>query len=99
MVWSRGVIVLHGYEQLVEPLVALVPVRPVAGQPRSRLPERLRLKVTQAGGCPSTARDEPGLLQHLEMPRDGRLRHPERRGELRDVRVSLGQPREDRAAG
>ena len=40
-------IALQRREQRVEPIVGLVPVLPVAGQPRGRLPQRLRLEVAE----------------------------------------------------
>src|SRR5258706_12128951 len=89
--------ILYVREQRVEAVVAFVPVVTVAGQPHSRLAERLRLEMAEARGRPAVARDEPGLLEHLEMLGDSRLRHRKRRGKLGDGCVTLGQPREDRA--
>jgi hypothetical protein len=53
--------------------------------------------MAEAGGGAAAARDEPGLLQHLEVAGDGRLRHAEGGGELGDGGVSLPQPRQDGA--
>src|SRR3990172_7174102 len=62
-------------EEPVEPLVALVPVRLVAGQPLRGLAQRLGLEVAEAGGGPPVAGDEAGSLEDLEVPRDRRVRH------------------------
>src|SRR5215475_80940 len=87
---------LQRREQLVEPLVALLPEPPVAGQPGGDLAERLGLQVAEPGGRAPGPRDQPRGLQHLEVPGDRRLGHAERRGELGDGRVALGQPGQDR---
>src|SRR5690348_8751162 len=65
--------VLQVREQDVESVVALVPVRAVAGQPRGRLAERLRFEVAEAGGGLAAARDQAGLFEHFEVAGDGRL--------------------------
>ena len=44
-------------------------------------------------------RDQPGSLQHLEVLRDRRLRHRERRAQVAHRQVALGEAGEDRAAG
>ena len=41
-------------------------------------------------------RDQPCLLEHLEMLGDGRLAHGERCGHVEDAGVTLGQAGEDR---
>ena len=48
---------------------------------------------------PAVAGNEPGLLEHLEVAGDGRLRDAEGRGQLGDRGVTLGQPGQDGAAG
>src|SRR5689334_16321716 len=72
-------VLLQRREQLVEPLVALVPEPPVPGEPVRRLTEGLALQVAETGGRAARPRDEPCPLQHLEMPGDRRLGHLERR--------------------
>jgi len=44
-------------------------------------------------------RDQPGLLQHLQVLGDRRLAHGERRGQLADRGLAGGQPRQDGAPG
>src|ERR1022692_1788057 len=83
-------------EQLVEPLMALVPEPLVAGQPGGYLAQRLGVQVAEPGGRPPGAGDEPRVLQHLQVPGDGRLGHAERRGQLCDGGIPLGQPGQDR---
>jgi hypothetical protein len=43
------------------------------------------------------SRDEPRALEHLQVLGDGRQAHVERRCELLDRRLSLGETLEDRA--
>ena len=43
--------------------------------------------------------DQRGVLQHLQMPRNGRQRYLERLGEFADRRVAFGQTRDDGPAG
>src|SRR5215207_789913 len=61
-------IVLQGGQQLVEPLEALGPVLAVARQPLRGGAQRLCLEVAQPHGGLAAAGDEPGLLEHLEVP-------------------------------
>jgi hypothetical protein len=99
---SVGVIgrrmVLQLRKQRVEPVVALVPVLAIASQPYSRRAQWLRFEVAEAGGGAAVARDQTGLFEHLEVTRDGWLRHPKGCGQLRNGRIARGQPREERAA-
>src|ERR1022692_2716971 len=69
MAWrrSRGgiaVIVLERCEQRIEPVMALLPVLPVAGQPPGRVPQRLGLEMAEAGGGPG----EPSSSGRLTGP-------------------------------
>ena len=80
-------------------LEALVPVLVVGDQPLRGVPERRGLEVAQPGGRLPVARDQSGLFEHLEVPRDGRLRDAERGRQLGDIGVTRRQPGEDRAAG
>src|SRR5215472_9692380 len=93
------VLALQRREQLVEPLVALVPEPLVAGQPGGHLAERVGLQVAEPRGRAPGPRQQARLLQHLQVPGDRRLGHAERRGELRDGRVALRQPGQDRPPG
>ena len=80
--------------------VGLNPVIVHGGGPEiTRYMERLGLEVAEPGGRPPGARDQPGGLQHLEVPRDGRLGHRERRRELPHREVALRERREDRPPG
>jgi len=98
MVGSSRVVLQSG-QQLVEPVEALGPELAVARQPLGRVAQRLGPEVAEPDGRLAAARDQPGLLEHLEVPRDGGLGHRERRGELGDAGLSALEPREDRAAG
>ena len=86
-------------EQLVQLVEPLVPERLVAGEPFGCVAKWLGLEVAQPGGRPAGPRDEAGALEHLEVPRDRRLRHRERGGEVPHGQVALGQASEDRPAG
>ena len=84
----------------IEPGVALVPVVLVADEPGRGLAEALPFQVAQPRGLASAPGDQPCPLQHLEVPRDRRLRHRERTSELADGQVAaVGQPGEDRPTG
>src|SRR5580700_1301990 len=86
-------------EQVVEALVALVPEPLVAGQPGRHVAQRLGLQVTEPRGRAAGARDKARVLQHLQVPGDGRLGHPERLGELGHGGLAVGQPGQDRTPG
>src|SRR5262245_38373654 len=94
-------VLLERDEQLVEALVALGPEGPVAGQPVRGVLERLGLEVAEPRGRSSGPRDQAGLLEDLEVARDGRLGHREGSRELgdREVPGGLRQPRQDRPSG
>src|SRR5438309_2375152 len=97
--WAGGMSVFLRGEMAVEIVEAAFPPGAERLQPlRHRLharrlePARAALRVLPAG-------DEPGLLQHLQMLRDGRLAERERPGELRHRGFAERQPGEDGAAG
>src|ERR1700734_1651683 len=72
-----GILFLSGLQcrqQVIEPLVALVPEPLVAGQPGGHLAERLGLQAAEPGGGPPVPRDQAGLLEHLQVLGDRRLR-------------------------
>src|SRR5580692_7098539 len=56
-------------QQVVEPLVALVPEPLVAGQPGGHLAEWFRLQAAEPCGRPPCPRDQARLLEHLQVPR------------------------------
>ena len=75
------------------------PSSPVADEPGRRLAERLRFQVAEPSG-PGVGARSARLLQHLQVPRDRRLRHRERTSELADGQVAaVGEPGEDRPTG
>src|SRR5271170_6546519 len=79
---TAGILFLAGLQcrqQVVEPLVALVPEPLVAGQPGGHLAERFRLQAAEPCGRPPCPRDQARLLKHLQVPGNGRLGHAERR--------------------
>src|SRR5205085_10705823 len=95
---TRALLGLHGVEQGVELLEVGLPMLAVALEPRAGLGERLRDEAARSALGVAAARDQAGLLQHLEVARDGRLRHREPRGELHHRSLAAGEAREDRPA-
>src|SRR5438876_10678835 len=91
----RALEVLEEHVELLEPLL---PILPIARQPVRGLLKRFWLEVTHTRGRAPPPRDQPGLLENLEMAGDRRLRDPERRTQFADVRVAGRQPRQDRAS-
>src|SRR5262245_39611728 len=90
---------MEGAKELVQSTVALIPELLVAGEPGRRLAEGFGLQMAEPGRRSAGARDQAGVLEHLEVPGDGRLRHRERGREVPDRKVTLGEASEDRAAG
>ena len=89
---------LQRREERVEPAMALVPERLVAGEPLRRVAQALPFQVAEPGSRPATARNEPCPLEHLEVLRDRRLRHRERGRKLGDRQVAGRQAGKDGAA-
>src|SRR6202035_4498739 len=87
---------LQGGEQVVEPLVAFIPEPLVAGEPGGHLAQRRGLQAAEPGGRPPATRDQARVLQHLQVPGDRRLGHAERRGELGDGGLTVGETGQDR---
>src|SRR6185369_7577473 len=78
---SLGLVRLLGLElgqQFVEPIEAAFPELAVGLQPRVSLCEWPREDSARSALRIAPSRDEPCLLQHLEVLRDGRLAHGER---------------------
>ena len=77
------------------------PLRPEARGSARATPRRPRSRVAleprRAQPARAAARDQAGLLEHLEVARDRLRRDRERLGELVDRRLALGQATEDRA--
>ena len=87
---------LESGEKLVELPVPLVPEALVLREPFRRLAQRFRLEVADTGSGLTGAGDEAGLLEHLQVAGDGRLRHLEGRRQGGNRRVPLRQPGQDR---
>ena len=73
----------------------------VARQPLGRVAQRLGPEVAEPHGRLAAARDQPGLLEHLEVPRDGGLGHlrTARRARRRSASPSLSRARIARRVG
>src|SRR4051812_46070530 len=90
---------LHLFEQIVQTLEAAFPELAVALQVGGRLSQGLGRQSARPPLPISAARDQTGLLQHLQMLGDGRLAHREGGGKLVDGSLAVRQPSEDRATG
>src|SRR5690606_21191243 len=90
---------LQGVEEPVEAAEARVPEAAIPLGPFAHLAERRRLEPAGAPLRLPPAGDEPGPLQHLEVPGDGGGAHREGGRELLHRGLPPGQPGEDRAAG
>ena len=81
----------------MQPVEALLPERPVPGDPvRDRL-ERPGIQAAVADAAIAPPLQQAGFLQDLEVLRDGGERHVERLREVRDPGLSQREPREDGA--
>src|SRR5438128_5918396 len=83
----------------VEAIEALLPEDPVPLHPLRRIPQAVGL---EPGGAPlgvTPARDQPGLLEHLEVLRYGWEGHVKGSRQLGDGGLARGEPGEDRAPG
>src|SRR5205807_7719931 len=89
---------LDGAQVIVEPVEAALEELPVALQPAGGVLERTPAQPGRPplGGPP--AGDEPGVLEHLQVLRNGLHRHGERLRELVDGRLPVDEPLEDRPA-
>src|SRR5436190_13449543 len=89
---------LDGAQVIVEPIEAALEELPVARQPAGGVLERTPAQPGRPplGGPP--AGDEPGVLEHLQVLRDGLHGHGERLRELVDGRLPVDEPLEDRPA-
>src|SRR5580704_16061038 len=84
-------------EVIVQAVEALVPEAPVVIEPPGRVPERTRPEPAGPVLGVAAPRDEPRALEHLEVLRDGGEAHLERRGQLGDRSLALGEAGEDGA--
>src|SRR5262245_44227377 len=96
---SMAFLLLQLFEQTVEALEVRFHLVAVALEPVGDFAQRCRLQAARTALRVTTARDQPGALEHLDVLRDGRLAHVVRLGELQDGGLALDQAREDRAAG
>jgi hypothetical protein len=83
----------------VEPVDAALPQLTSSVHPHRCLLESLDSQAARPRLRRPSARDQAGLLEHLQVARDRRQAHGERLRELLDRRVALGEPLEDRQAG
>ena len=94
-VWP-GPVGLHFLEQGVEALEARLTELAVVLQPAGGVGSGWRLEPAGAALGVAAARDQAGVLQHLEVLGDRGLAHLERLGELLDRGLAQREPREDR---
>ena len=90
---------LQLFEQGVEALVIALPELAVALQPLGCFRERLRLELSRPPLRVTAARNQAGPLQHLEVLGDRRLTDRERLRQLRNRRLTRGEPGKDRPPG
>src|SRR5262245_20002236 len=91
--------VLKLAEVLVESVVALTEELLVPLEPRRDVSQRLGL---QPAGTPlrlATLLDEAGSLEHLQVLRDRRQAHIERRRQVAHRRLAVGKSGDDRPTG
>src|SRR5215212_5020160 len=95
----RSAAALELPQMRVEAVDALSPDGAVALDPGVGLVERLGAE--RGGPCLSRPppRDQAGPLEHLQVPRDRRLAHRKRLGELLHGRLALREAGDDRATG
>ena len=82
----------------VEAVEAAFPELPVVLQPVRGVLERLGLQPARPPLCVASARNQSGVLEHLQVLGDRRQADRERRRDLVDGRLAFGEPREDRPA-
>src|SRR6266849_10086767 len=83
-------------EQSVQALEVALQNSPVALQPFGGLRERLGLEPARPPLRVAPTRNQTGALQHLEMLGDRGLADRKRLGQLRDRRLTRGEPGQDR---
>ena len=75
----------------------LLPVTTVLGHPPGRLLDRTDERPAAAEPALPLARQQPGTLEHAEVPRDGGQGDVEGRGQLTHRRLAARQRAQDRA--
>src|SRR5438477_13168686 len=81
----------------VETVETLLPKNAVALHPLRGLAQTVRLEPGRSQLGVASARDQPGILEHLEVLRERRKRHVEWLRELRDRRFPRRETGKDRA--
>src|SRR5262245_10080403 len=82
-------------EDMIETRKRDFPELTVLVEPRARLGQALRFEPAGSALRVAVPRNQPGLLQHLQVFGDRRLSHVERLGELVDSGLAERQPGED----
>src|SRR6185437_15531456 len=73
------------------------PEAAIEGEPLRGLADRRGIEAAAAMLAVAAALDEPGALEHTQMPRDRRQRDGEGLGQLPHRRLARGEPRQDGA--
>src|SRR5262245_48061564 len=84
---------------IVQTIETLLPDAPILLQPVGGVLEWTRLEPAGPPLRLTTAGDQAGALQHLEVLGDGGQAHREGRGQLHDRDLTRGEAGEDRAPG
>src|ERR1700750_3048888 len=90
-------LVLHLGEMSIQIVEAALPPLAERLDPVGDVLHGARREPARASLRIASALDQPGLLQNLEVLRDGRLTELERPHQLRDRRLARGETLEDRA--
>lgn len=84
---------------IFEASVAVDPLTPSGVDPAQHLHQTLDLQHRRSGCRDLPTRDQPRLLQHLQMPRHRLLSQVERRRQRLDRGIAVRQLRNDRHPG
>ena len=76
---------------VLERVESTVPEPAVPTKPLVQLRQRLRIEAIHPALAVGANRDQPGLSEHAQVPRDRRLRERELLDELIDRPLALGQ--------
>src|SRR5258708_27188513 len=90
---------LHLFQEVVEAIEILVPEFPEVSEPAVDLPERHRRDPARPPLRLAPARDQAGMLQHLQVLRNRRKAHVKGFCEFHHRRLAERQPRQARPAG
>src|SRR6266540_2498021 len=86
------------FQVLIEAVEALLPEAPVALEPVGGVLQRCPVQPRGPRLRRASSRDQPGVLEHLEVLGDRLEAHGEGFGELVDRGLAVGEPCEDRTA-